>query len=180
MFAMRVLTSFFEFSLSVVMSGLIIFLTYRVFLKANSDFDMEEEIKKGNIAVGILVAAILFAASMILQKGLSAIVSMFRLHVSAPVENGLALWQLLLLMAGHLTMAMILALITISVTLRLFGKLTRKRYRPGKELEKGNIAVGILLASVVLIAALYVGEGVSAVSKALVPQPSIGRIQILK
>jgi hypothetical protein len=30
------------------------------------------------------------------------------------------------------------------------------------------------------VAALYVGEGVSALSKALVPQPSIGRVQILK
>jgi len=30
------------------------------------------------------------------------------------------------------------------------------------------------------VATLYVAEGVGALSKALVPQPSIGRIQVLK
>ena len=180
MFTPRLLTSFFEFFLSVLMSGFIIYITYRVFIKANTDFDMEAEIKKGNAAVGILVAAILFAASLILQKGLGSVVSMFRLYISAPGETSLSLGKLALLTAAHLGLSLLLAVITISVTLRLFGKLVRRHMRPGEELQKGNIAVGIVLASVVLVAALYVGEGVSAVSKALVPQPSIGQIEIMK
>ena len=57
MFTTRVLVSFFEFMLSVVMSGFVIYLTYRIFIKANPDFDMEVEIKKGNVAVGTLVGA---------------------------------------------------------------------------------------------------------------------------
>ncbi len=179
MFITRLLVSMFEFVLSVVMSGIIIYLTYRVFIRANPDFNMETEIKNGNSAVGILVASILFSASMILQKGIAAIVGMFRLYISAPAENGLALWQLCLIAAGNLVLSLALAVITISLTLRLFGKLA-KRIEPGKELQKGNIAMGILLASIVLIASLYVGEGVSAISKALVPQPSIGRVQIMR
>ena len=180
MFTTRILVSVFEFLLSVVMSGFIIYLTYRVFIKANPDFDMEEEIKKGNVSVGILVGTILFSASMILQKGLGSVVSMFRLYVSCPGESGLALWKLGLLSAAHLGLSMLLAVITISVTLRLFGKLVRSHFHAGKELEKGNLAVGIILSAVVLVAALYVGEGVSAISKALVPQPSIGQIEIMQ
>lgn len=180
MFTTRLMTSFFEFFLSVVMSGFIIYLTYRVFIKANPDFDMEAEIKKGNVAVGTLVGTILFAASMILQKGLGSVVSMFRLYISAPGENTLGLGKLALLSAAHLGLAMLLAVITISVTLRLFGRLVRSHMHPGEELQKGNLAVGIVLSSVVLVAALYVGEGVSAISKALVPQPSIGQIEIMK
>ena len=179
MFMIRLLVSLFEFVLAVVMSGVVIFLTYRVFIRANPDFDMEQEIKKGNVAVGTLVATILFSASMILQKGLFSVVSMFRLHVSSPTGNNLPLWQLGLLVLGHLAMSMILALITISVTLRLFGRLTRQM-EEGKELQRGNLAVGILLSAVVLVASLYVGEGVSALSKALVPQPSIGHVQVMK
>lgn len=180
MFTTRILVSVFEFLLSVVMSGFIIYLTYRVFIKANPDFDMEEEIKKGNVSVGILVGTILFSASMILQKGLGSVVSMFRLYVSSPGESGLALWKLGLLSAAHLGLSMLLAVITISVTLRLFGKLVRSHFHAGRELEKGNLAVGIILSAVVLVAALYVGEGVSAISKALVPQPSIGQIEIMQ
>ncbi len=179
MFNTRLLVSFFEFFLAVVMSGFIISLTYRVFIKANPDFDMEEEIKKGNVAVGTLVGAILFAASMILQKGMGSVVSMFRMHISAPGEATMGLGKLALLCTAHLGLSMLLAVVTISVTLRLFGKLVRSLHA-GTELQKGNLAVGIVLSSVVLVAALYVGEGVSAISKALVPQPSIGQIEIMK
>ncbi len=179
MFNTRLLVSFFEFFLAVVMSGFIISLTYRVFIKANPDFDMEEEIKKGNVAVGTLVGAILFAASMILQKGMGSVVSMFRMHISAPGESTMGLGKLALLCTAHLGLSMLLAVVTISVTLRLFGKLVRSLHA-GTELQKGNLAVGIVLGSVVLVAALYVGEGVSAISKALVPQPSIGQIEIMK
>lgn len=180
MFTTRVLVSFFEFLLSVVMSGFIIYLTYRVFIKANPDFDMEAEIKKGNVAVGTLVSFILVSASLILQKGLGSVVSMFRLHLSAPGESTLGLGKLALLTAAHLGLSLLLAVITISVTLRLFGRLVRNHLHAGKELEKGNLAVGIVLSAVVLVAAMYVGEGVSAISKALVPQPSIGQIEIMK
>ncbi len=179
MFNTRLMVSFFEFFLAVVMSGFIISLTYRVFIKANPDFDMEEEIKKGNVAVGTLVGAILFAASMILQNGLGSVVSMFRMHISAPGESTMGLGKLALLCTAHLGLSMLLAVMTISVTLRLFGKLVRSLHA-GTELRKGNLAVGIVLSSVVLVAALYVGEGVSAISKALVPQPSIGQIEIMK
>lgn len=179
MFLTRVISGLFEFVLAVVMSGFIIVLTYRVFISANPDFDMEQEIRKGNSAVGILMAAILFAASMILQKGMTSVVSMVRLRLAAPIESGFPMWELVLMSIGHLAVSMILALLTVSITLRLFGRLTRG-WRPGKELEAGNVAVGILLSSVVLIAALYVGEGVSALSSALVPQPTIGHIQIMK
>lgn len=180
MFNTRVLVSLFEFALAVVMAGIVIFITYRTFIKANPDFNMEDEIAKGNVAVGILVAAILFAASMILQNGMGAVVSMFRMYISAPGESALKLWQLVLLSLTHLGMSLLAAVITISVTLREFGRLSRDRLHAGQQLQKGNIAVGILLASVVLVAALYVGEGVSAISKAMVPQPSIGQIEILK
>ena len=52
MFNTRLIVSVFEFALAVLMSGFVISLTYRVFIKANPDFDMEAEIKKGNAAVG--------------------------------------------------------------------------------------------------------------------------------
>lgn len=179
MFATRVIVSLFHFLLMVVMSGLVIFLTYRTFIKANPDFDMEAEIKKGNLAVGLLVGTILFSASQILMAGAESSISMFRLHMLAPTEENASLLKLSGLIFGHLAISMLLAVISISVTLRLFGRLT-SRMEEGKELQKGNVAVGILLSSVVLVSSLYIRDGVSALSKALTPQPSIGRIQVLE
>ena len=175
----RVVVSLFEFVLSIAMLAIGIYLNYRMIIKANPDFDMETEIKKGNVAVGVLVGAIMVSTSMILQKVVFAVVSMFRIFMTSPVGDGSLQWQLPLIAMAHLVMGFVLALMTISLTLRTFGRLTR-HIENGKELQKGNVAVGILLASVVIVSALFIGEGVGSLSKALMPQPSLGKIQLLK
>ncbi|NVN99328.1 MAG: hypothetical protein HXX17_08390 [Geobacteraceae bacterium] len=183
MFLIQLMVSLFELMLMVVMSGVIIYTIYRIFIKANRDFDMEEEIAKGNIAVGILVATIMVSAALLLEKGLGASVGMFKLSLSAPDEIAMPLWQTALLTLSHLTLTLAIALFTVSATLRLFGRLARNinpQMKLGEHLKNGNVAVGILLAAVVFIATHYVGEGVSSLTKALVPQPKIGKIEIMK
>jgi uncharacterized membrane protein YjfL (UPF0719 family) len=183
MFYLRLLVSFFELGLMIVLSGVIIYVIYRVFIKANPEFDMEEEIIKGNVAVGTLVSSIMVSAALMLKKGVGASVGMFRLSVSAPSEAAFPLWQAGLLTLGHLIITLCVAVFTISITLRLFGRMVRKlkpELRVGEQVQQGNLAVGILLSAVVFIATLYVGEGVSALTKALVPQPRIGTIQIME
>lgn len=179
MFATRIVVSLFDFALMVVMSAFVIALTYRIFVKANPDFHMGTEIKKGNVAVGILMAAILISASYILMAGTESSIAMFRMHMLAPSEENESILHILGLIVAHLSISMLLAVISISVTLRMFGRLERE-LRAGKELQAGNLAVGILLAAVVVISSMYVREGVSALSKAMTPQPSIGHIQIGK
>ena len=179
MFTTRVVVSLFDFMLMVVMSAFVIALTYRIFVKANPDFHMGQEIKKGNLAVGILMAAILLSASYILMAGTESSVAMFRMHMLAPSEENESVLKILLLIVAHLSISMMLAVVSISITLRMFGRLERE-LRSGKELQQGNLAVGVLLAAVVMISSMYVREGVSALSKALTPQHSIGSIQIGK
>ncbi|MBI4060524.1 MAG: hypothetical protein HY403_03755 [Elusimicrobia bacterium] len=179
MIATRVIVSLMHFFLMVLMACIVIFWTYRIFIKANPDFDMEKKIKEGNVAVGLLVGTILFCASQILMAGTDSSIQMIRMHMLAPTEENANVLELLARMAGHLAVSMALAVFSISVTLRLFGRLTR-HMEEGKELEKGNVAVALLLSSVVLISSMYVKDGVSSIMKALTPQPSMGRIQVLK
>lgn len=175
----RLTIGLIEFTATVFLCGLVILLTYFVFINANPDFDMEAEIKKGNISVGLLVATILFSASMILQKGMSPVISLFRLYALAPEEVGISPTRLFFIGLGHLTISMISALLTISVVLRLFGRF-RKKIGVGKELEQGNVAIGLILSSVVLTAAFYLSDGTRALSQALIPQPPLAQIQVLK
>lgn len=183
MFTARLWVSLFELALMILLSGLIVFVIYRVFIKANPDFDMEEEIRKGNVAVGILMGSLMVSGALLLQNGLEAAVGAFRFAVAAPSEASFPLWQGGLLILGHLALCLAIAVLTISVSLREFGKMAR-RINPemalGKLLKDGNLAVGIILSAVVFITSLYVGAGVSALTKSLVPQPRIGKIQIMK
>jgi uncharacterized membrane protein YjfL (UPF0719 family) len=177
MFLTRVAVSVFEFFLSVVLSVLVVYVTYRIFLLANKDYDGEEEIKAGNVSVAILQAAILIGASLIIHKGMDPVVSLMQLYLTTPLRETVSDWHFPLLAFAHLFMAFVIAVLSISFALRFFGKLTTK-VNEGEELKRGNVAVGVMLAAVVIVVSLYISDGVSSLSKALLPQPSIGRIQI--
>ena len=176
----RILMSSVQFMLGVLMAGFVIYYTYRAFIKANPDFNMEEEIKKGNTAVGILVSMNVYCASMMLHKTLISVFTMIKMYVYSPSDYTIGVVHIGLIAIAHIVITLVLAMLTISITLRLFGTMIRSRMNAGKELEKGNVAVGILLACVVLIATTYVGNGIDAMSKSLVPQPSIGQIEIME
>ena len=176
----RFLIGIFELILGIIMSGIIIYITYRIFIKSNPDFNMEEAIKRGNVSVAILLCANIFTASMMLKKSLDAVESMFRMYFSTPGDYSIGFLGIAGAAAGILIFTMWLATITIKITLRLFGKMMKPRIFPGKELEKGNAAIGILLAIVVLIAGIYVGDGVNSLSRALIPQASVAPIEVIE
>ena len=186
MFLKHLLVGLFELVLMTFMCGLLIYIIYRVFIKATPEIDMEKELKNGNVAVGILVASIMVSAGIMVQKGLVASVGMFQMSLFAPSEFTLPVWQTALVILGHLILSLAVTVFVLSVTLRLFARLVRKTNpelragRLGLQLVQGNIAVGLVLSAVMFMATLYVGEGVSALTKALVVQPSIGTIQIMK
>lgn len=179
MFGQQVIVSLFEFIFTVVMSALGVYVNYRVFVGVNPDYDSEEELKNGNVAVAILLGAILLASGLIIQRGIYPVVSLVRLYVTSPLDQSLAWYQVLLYGLAHLVMSFALAVLTISWTLRFWGRMTT-RIQEGKELKRGNVAIGIILASVVIVVSLFIGEGVSSLSKSLIPQPSIGRVKVMR
>ncbi|MBI3549135.1 MAG: hypothetical protein HY078_08865 [Elusimicrobia bacterium] len=168
----------FKLAVSVLLSVGVVFITYKVFVKANTDFDEIQAIKDGNTAVGVLVAALLLASANIIFQGLTPLLNLLTVHLghSSSVSN----WQIALYGVGNLLMAFTLSIVAMSFSLRMFGRLTRPAMRAGVELEHGNLAVGILLSGVVLVVGLYIGDGVNALSKAIIPQPTMSSVQIMR
>jgi uncharacterized membrane protein YjfL (UPF0719 family) len=182
MFMNHLLVGLFELVLMTFMCGVLIYVMYRVFDLAIPEIDMENEIKSGNVAVGALLASIMISGGVMVQKGLAASVGMFQMSLFAPSEMTLPLWQVALLILGHIILCLAIAVFVLTTTLRLFVRIVRRinpEFRPGVQLVQGNLAAGLILSAVVFITTLYVGEGVSALTKALVPQPSIGTIQLM-
>ncbi|MCX5787890.1 MAG: DUF350 domain-containing protein [Elusimicrobia bacterium] len=165
--------------ISALLAVLVVFLTYKVFIKANTDFDEEVEIKKGNVAVGILITALLLGSANIIQNALTPLTNLLLFEFqrgAATMSRG----RLALYTAAHLTMAFLMAVLAMSFSLRVFGRLTRNYMRAGKELEKGNVAVGLLLAGVVFVVGMYIGDGVEALAKSLIPQAGYSSIQLMR
>jgi len=177
----RFLFSIFEFVFQLGLASLVVYLTYRVQVISNIDFDEEVEIKKGNAAVGIMLAANMIASAMIIQKGFQPVLSLWRIHLLTHLQHGpdISHWRIIVYPMGQIFLVFILAALIIMFSLRVFGKLSSHMHL-GKELRKGNVAVGILLGSVVLVMAFYVSDGVSALSRSMIPRVDIGRVQILE
>lgn len=165
---------------SAFMAVLVVFITYKVFIKANTDFDEEKEIRKGNVAVGLLVTALLLGSANIIQNALTPLTNVLLFSLQSGAPQQMSRLRLGLYAAAHLTMAFVLAVVAMSFSLRVFGKLTRSYMVAGKELEKGNVAVGLLLAGVVFVVGMYIGDGVEALAKALVPQPGFSQIRVME
>jgi len=178
----RILLSLFEFLLTIGLAVGVVYVNYRLAIRTNSDYDAEQELKNKNVGIAILLAASLFAAGMIVRNGIFPVVSMVRLAFTSDGAYlqpwqvaGVAVLQILLVFAA--------AVFSLSVSLRLFGRLTRS-IQEGKELKAGNPAVGIVLAAVVLVIGLFVSDSMSSLTKALVPQAplgsTIGRVEIMR
>ena len=178
---LKIAVSVGELIVTVVMAVLVVFVTYRALIKANTDFDEDKEIVKGNVSVGLLVSALLLASANIMHQAFKPVADTVHLYLTSPLTGEANQGALALYALGNLALAFVIVVFTMSFSLRVFGRLTRtKDTRPGLELEKGNVAVGVILSSFVLIVSLFVGEGVSSISKALIPRPNVGRMHIMR
>ena len=171
-----VLLAVVEFVLTAGLSLLVVYVNYRLFIATNPDYDAEEELNKDNMGVAVLLSALLLGAGIIVRQGLDPTISMLRLYYVAPYPylNG---WQLIALAFAHMGFVFVIAVYTISLSLRFWGRLT-PRIHEGQELKRGNTSVGIVLAAVVLVMAMFMSDGISRLTKALIPQPSIGHVEI--
>jgi uncharacterized membrane protein YjfL (UPF0719 family) len=171
-----VMLALVEFLITALTSVLVVYTNYRLFIATNTDYDAEAELKKDNLGVAFLLAAQLIAAGLIVREGMYPTVNMLRLYYTAPTPY-LTGTEVIALVAAHLGLVFFIAVTTISLALRLWGRLT-KGIREGDELKRGNSAVGIVLGGVVLCVAMFISDGVSRLTKALIPQPTIGHIEV--
>ncbi len=179
MFLTRLILSLAEFGLSILLSILVIFSSYKGFLWMSPQMDAEAEIHKGNAAVAIMLASLMAGSALIMRQSIYPVVSI--LMVGLTGESGGA-WGALRLAgyaAGHLAFGFLLSVACVQLSLKSFEKLTGDLDEE-EAIRKGNVAVAVLLAAVVLILSTYMEQGVSALTKSLIPQPKLGGLRIMQ
>lgn len=170
-----ILLALCEFVLTAALSVLVVYVVYRLLIVTNTDYDAEEEIKKDNKGVAMLLAGLVLSGGLIVREGIYPVMNIVRLYFTTP-QPGFVAWQMALLALGHLVLVFVIATFTLSLSLRFWGRLTPK-VQNGQELQRGNFSVGIVLTGVVLVVALFMSEGISRLTKSLIPQPSVGQVE---
>ena len=151
----ELLLSLIQLVIAVVLSAIAAFLAFYLFQWFSRGVDEWQALRQGNAAVGIVLGAVLVAVAIVLRPAL--FVDQTALDVGSQ-----AFTQVLLAEAVQLGVGLLLAVVTVVLSLYLFAFLTRG-IDEVEELMKGNLAVAGLLAGVVIGVALMVSQAVDQI-----------------
>ena len=141
-----------------------VYLGIRMFDKLTEGIDEMKEIQKGNVAVAILLGAIILSIASVVEGGVYGLTQSI-----IPGLTSMELAAALLIGVMNLVMGVILAILSIYVAISILDKMT-VNIDEFKELKRGNIAVAIMMAAVVFAVSIVIRGAVTAMAAALSPQ----------
>ena len=152
--------------IAIIFSVIALYIGFITLAKITKNIDQEKELAKGNPAVGIIVAAVFIAIALVVQSGVSGLsvgigkaASVGLLSLDGLLAIGAAFVQLIL--------GIVLAIAAIYLALNIMDKLT-KGVDEFEEIKKGNIAVALMMASVIISVAVIIQSGVLGITAALI------------
>lgn len=151
----EIMLSLAQLAVAVVLSAIAAYLAFYLFQWFTRGMDEWEELRQGNAAVGLVLAAIVVAVAIVLRPAL--VVSTTAWDVGRDL-----FFRVLLAEALQLAVGLVLAVVTLSLALYLFAALTRG-IDEIEELKKGNLAVAGLLAGVVIGVSLMVSQAITQI-----------------
>jgi uncharacterized membrane protein YjfL (UPF0719 family) len=146
-------------ALTAVVAGLVTFLGVWIFERTTREIDEWAEIRRGNLAIGVVMAAIVVAVGIIVRPALQEPL------VVADIGKSRPLYELMVNAIG-LLIALLLAIAAVGLSVWLFTRLTTN-LDEWAELKDGNHAVAALLAGVILSVALLTATAVDRIVAAL-------------
>jgi uncharacterized membrane protein YjfL (UPF0719 family) len=141
-----------------------VYLGLNMFDKLTEGIDEMAELKKGNVAVAILLGAIIFSIANVVEGGVVTLTSSLTSGMS-----GVQMAAGLVIGVVNLLVGIILAVFTIYIAIYVLDKITTT-IDEFKELKKGNVAVAIMMAAVLLAVSFVIRAAVIGMANALSPE----------
>ncbi len=153
--------------IAIILAVVALYIGFSVFGRITKGIDEQKELAKGNTAIGILVASVFFAIGIVVQSGVTGISGGLKAAMQADTLlsfNGLMPIVLALI---QLILGIVLAIAAIYLALNVLDKLT-KGIEEFEELKKGNVAVALEMAGVIVTTAIIIQSGVQGITAALI------------
>lgn len=143
-----------------------IYVGLRMFDRMTPGIDEMEEIKKGNAAVGILMAAVVISIATVVQSGVQSFGSNITAGMSPMlIALGLAVGVL------NLAFGLLVAVFAIYLALKILDKITVD-INETEEFKQGNVAVAIMEAGVLIAVSFVIQAGISGVTQSSFLEPN--------
>ena len=137
-----------------------IYLGTNLLDRLTRDVDEWKEIKRGNFAIGILFGGVILSIAIIIESGVSAALSAIVPGMSFPSLIVSLFVSVLKLLVGVLA-----AVFSVYIALRVIDSMT-KDIDELSELKKGNVAMAIVMASVMIAVSFVIKSSVDIVMAA--------------
>ena len=152
--------------IAIILAVAALYIGFSVLGKITKGIDEEKEIAKGNTAVGILVASVFIAIGIVVQSGVSGISVGISQAINAGLMSTLGI-TIIVVSILQLVLGIVLAIVAIYLALNILDKLT-KGIDEFAELKKGNVAVALEMAGVIITVAIIIQSGVMGITAALI------------
>jgi len=173
----QIIFGLLEFSVTILISFILIFGSYRLFLILTPRFDEERQLKKKNTSVGIILGSVLLGEAIVVKQAVYPVMAVIQIFVLGKERSIVSFLKMIGLSVGHVVLAGILALVCILFSFWLFNRLTPKidQY---EEIKDNNLAVALFMAFFIIAVCLLISQGVSGLTRALIPFPEVGAIPL--
>jgi len=150
--------------IAIVFAVVALYIGFWVLGKISRGIDEEKELAQGNAAVGILVASVFIAIALVVQSGVSGL----SVGINKALSLGLNSDGILTVVVAivQLLLGIILAVGAIYLALNILDRLTTG-VNEFEELRKGNIAVALEMAGVIIAVAVIIQSGVIGITAAI-------------
>jgi len=161
--ALALLLGFVQLVVSLALFTLAVNNGLAVVSKMIEGLDIWAEIKKKNVAVGLLAGGAVIAYTNVVSGGIAGMTKGLQSLVVFDIKNGLSA---VLGGAVNLIVALAVAGLAISWTFKVMDKWT-KDIDEKAEFKNGNAAIGVVYAGILIGASTLIEAGVSGVSSGL-------------
>lgn len=168
-----VLSGIFHTSLSLFVGIVFIFLTLSFLKNVHKNLNGNAELNKNNIAFSLYLSSSIFSVAWVMKGAIEPAITAFELVLRNPNTEFMDYLLILGIMLVQLILPGILAFVFVSIGIWIFTKLT-KNIEEMEEITKNNIALGILLSTIIIVLILFIQPGINMTMNGLIPFPEIG------
>ncbi len=141
-----------------------VYLGLKMFDKFTDGADEMAELKKGNMAVAILLGAIILSIANVVEGGVSSLTNSM-----VPGLTPLELLAALFIGVVNLLLSVVLSIFSIYIAINILDRITVD-IDEFKELRRGNTAVAIVMAAVLFSVSFVIKGAVAGMAAAISPQ----------
>jgi len=151
--------------IAIILAVVALYIGFTVLTRITRGIDEAKELARGNAAVGIIIASVFFAIALVVQSGISGISVGISKALSVGLLSADGITAIVVAFI-QLILGIFLAVGAIYLALSILDKLT-KGVKEFEEIRKGNVAVALEMAGVIVATAVIIQSGVIGITTAL-------------